>query len=719
MPDYTTLGISFPVPSDAVKLASLEAKLADDIRLTAITANQAIIAEGARAESAAKSAAAADASAKDAAIDAKATSAVSTANNALTVSSGASSDAENAVDRVTALESAAGFGPSTPTDGTMADYIANPASLTANQLSTAMGKKALSSGNQTASLQAFLNDAGVLGIRQVVGTFTISGPVTVPAKMYLDVTKATITQTLADSATFSAGAGSTIVGGKLVGLGSDYAPHTTGSLTIDSVGINVAGAGVTIIDTEFDNFARAAIFNPSHADLRVIRPRIKGVHLNGVTTIASGDAGCFGIYLMAGNNAVVEDLMVSHASIGMIAGSTVTDLRIRGVHAHTIPGQHGVYLQNGTGLDVSGVTGYDIALNLIKVQLQAVGTVQSYGTTISNISGRNVGDAVLSLNSTGTLSAASSRFNGLAVSNVTGHLCNRVAYIGNIRGGTVTGVSGVDTTNDVLTLVDVQDMGFEPVAGRGSGRSTVYITTLPGAATQRVTIGCRSHNAGSAGTAGSNIAIRIQCANDGIDGRDITLDGVDISADHGNLGAAVWFTGGHQESFRVRNLAITPGSTGESFRVVSASRMLGEFTNVDQGGAVPSIFPTGLPMRIGSVGYRTRWASNILPTAGAYSQGDHVDRSVVNSGEVPGWRCITGGGAYSTTRGNSTAYAVGAWIKATSTAHVYEVTTAGTTGAAEPTPPAVGATVTDGTAVLTLRATGAATFRALAAISAT
>jgi hypothetical protein len=74
-----------------------------------------------------------DATAKTAAVVATANTAVATANGAVLAASGASSDADNAVARVTALESAAGFGPSTPTDGTMANIAANPETLFAKQ----------------------------------------------------------------------------------------------------------------------------------------------------------------------------------------------------------------------------------------------------------------------------------------------------------------------------------------------------------------------------------------------------------------------------------------------------------------------------------------------------------------------------------------------------------------------------------------------------------
>lgn len=51
-------------------------------------------------------------------------------------------------------------------------------------------------------------------------------------------------------------------------------------------------------------------------------------------------------------------------------------------------------------------------------------------------------------------------------------------------------------------------------------------------------------------------------------------------------------------------------------------------------------------------------------------------------------------------RANSTAYALGDFVEFTS-GEEFTVTTAGTSDSSQPTAPAVGATVTDGTAVLT------------------
>lgn len=175
----TPRGLNHPTSDDKIKDGSSPSALADDFAALASSADAAITAGVQEA----KDAASADASAKDAAIDAKATSAVSTANNALAVSSGASADADNAVDRVTALESAAGFGPSTPTDGTMANFIANPESLTAGALSAAIGYIGglVDDGatDNAAAIQAALNLGGRWMLPPTAGSYAVGSTLNV------------------------------------------------------------------------------------------------------------------------------------------------------------------------------------------------------------------------------------------------------------------------------------------------------------------------------------------------------------------------------------------------------------------------------------------------------------------------------------------------------------------------------------------------------------
>lgn len=136
MPGSTPRGIPYPIASDLIKQSGMPSKLASDLTALAIGVDTAISVEGQRVKSEAISAAALDASAKDASTVAKANDALATANSAFELASGASSDADNAVARVETLESAAGFGPSTPEDGTIADFILNKSTLTSKALST-------------------------------------------------------------------------------------------------------------------------------------------------------------------------------------------------------------------------------------------------------------------------------------------------------------------------------------------------------------------------------------------------------------------------------------------------------------------------------------------------------------------------------------------------------------------------------------------------------
>lgn len=287
MPDYTTLGISFPVPSDTIKLASLEAKLADDIRLTAITANQAIITEGGRAEAAAKAAAAADASAKDAAIDAKANSAVSTANNALAASSGASSDADNAVDRVTALESAAGFGPSTPTDGTMADYIANPATLTASQLSTRIAERtsAVVTDHGFATVQLALDAAQPGDTVEIRRAWTISAPVTVSKQLNIRCARGGSVTTSGDVHAFNVTASyvtferATIAGSGGSTLGTQSAIRAIGTALAPIRGLEVQNCKIT-------GFRMYGVEGEHLHDFTIERNRVEDIGYAGVMLLS-------------------------------------------------------------------------------------------------------------------------------------------------------------------------------------------------------------------------------------------------------------------------------------------------------------------------------------------------------------------------------------------------------------------------------------------------
>lgn len=101
-----------------------------------------------------------------------------------------------------------------------------------------------------------------------------------------------------------------------------------------------------------------------------------------------------------------------------------------------------------------------------------------------------------------------------------------------------------------------------------------------------------------------------------------------------------------------------------------------------------------------------------LPTSGTFPRKVRLENTANTIGQPKGWRVTTVGGAYSYTRDNNTMYASGTWVQWTSGATVWECTTAGTSAGSPPdiTGKVVGDTVTDSTAVWTLRSLTTAVF---------
>lgn len=91
--------------------------------------------------------------------------------------------------------------------------------------------------------------------------------------------------------------------------------------------------------------------------------------------------------------------------------------------------------------------------------------------------------------------------------------------------------------------------------------------------------------------------------------------------------------------------------------------------------------------------FREDWIGRDLVNPGSASV-DFLGRATTSTADYHGVALRR------TLRANSTAVSLGAELQFAGGTK-YTVTTAGTTAASEPTPPAVGATVTDGTAVLT------------------
>jgi hypothetical protein len=100
------------------------------------------------------------------------------------------------------------------------------------------------------------------------------------------------------------------------------------------------------------------------------------------------------------------------------------------------------------------------------------------------------------------------------------------------------------------------------------------------------------------------------------------------------------------------------------------------------------------------------------PTSGVYILGDTIRNSAPAVGQPKEWINTQDGGAYSTTRANTTGYTVGIYALWTTGTTVWECTTAGTSAGAAPSivGKVVGDTVVDGSVTWTMRATTQANF---------
>lgn len=582
-------------------------------------------------------------------------------------------------------------------------------------------------GDQLTRINDFLADVFPTGaVKRLVGNFSVAGTISVPAGVRLDLTGATITQTSSGSITLAvAGAGATVLNGTLIGKGTDYAP---GSSTPTIVGLSVTASDVAVVGTRFEKHAGAGIKGLNAPRLRLDRITVVGV--GGITTIPAVDANCYGVYLHGGCTDVsVANLDITDVSIGLIGSIDSSYLSLSNVRIDRVPGQHGIYLQNGTGLKVDGVRCANVYLNGMKVQLSASSADHAYGASISNVSGLAVGDSVLSINNTDTDLAAGKKFKGLTIANVRGVDSLRVLYLANVRGGSFSNVGGENTTNTVLTIIDCQDVEGVGVQSRISGRAVVDFSTIgagsTGSSTRRVTLrNVRGYNPCGQNSGSYPAAVNIAGPVGPSDNTDITLDSIDVYSDQ-TAGAATYMRFGlnlhstvDQSSLRVLNFR-AKGFTSNPAQLASATVPLGEWNDSEAATTIAN-FPVGLPTPIGTLGNKRRYVCNALPVSGIFQFGDVIENSAPVAGGAPGWVVTSSGALNGGTWAATTAYTVGAWRRSQSSSRVMECTVAGTSGASQPLwdTAAVGDVFVDGTVTWVVRSTALGVAKARASVAA-
>lgn len=184
-------------------------------------------------------------------------------------------------------------------------------------------------GDETTALNAWLSDPGPLGVKRLVGDFTISDALNVPANTYLDLHAATITQTVTGKAALVvAGDDVTVVDGLLVGPG--YGSFDANQRAISIVGASAAdpilrprifgtraeawgGYGIYAQHTQHFHFERfrakrityAGILGLSVLDGLIVRPDIDDV---GDPETGTGLANAYGVAL----SRIENDSLVTH-----------------------------------------------------------------------------------------------------------------------------------------------------------------------------------------------------------------------------------------------------------------------------------------------------------------------------------------------------------------------------------------------------------------------
>ncbi len=599
-------------------------------------------------------------------------------------------------------------------DANTAAMIGNPATETSaafveKAATIALGVRADSfrastaGGDKTAELAAFLNDPTLTGKRRLIGDFTLTDKVTAPAGAWVDAARATLIQSGNSKAMLSIGTNARVRGLRLIGKTTDYVPGE-GSFSTASRGIEINGDDVLIEDVYCEGIASAGIYQITGNRTQIHGVRIVGVNGKSGIAIPAQDAACMGIYLADGADATVTDYRVAGVSMGLISSQTTPGLTVRGVRATDVVGQHVLYLQHPTRMTVSDVISTGHHIHVVKVQVHQLsgGTNPGpySGLSISDVTGIGGTDAVVMIaNSDANLTTSTARIRNARVRGVTAVGSARLIYVGSTRDAHISGLVGRDLTSDAITVIDAQDTTVQGVTVDGGGATGVQFLSKTGSSTQRVTIdGADFRNVGRVARP---YAVWVNDAS----AQDVTLRSINATSTEGLTQHGLLWSAGDVRSAKFRSNRAS-GMTGQEWRFAAATTSPPAEWK-DMPGRTLNLTGT-LPLPTASAGALTTYTATALPTSGVYVAGDTIRNSAPTPGGVVEWVITTPGGMHSGVWAASTAYALGTFVR-TAAGRILEVTTAGTSGASEPTVPAFGATVTDGSVVWTYRATGPAT----------
>jgi hypothetical protein len=280
---------------------------------------------------------------------------------------------------------------------------------------------------------------------------------------------------------------------------------------------------------------------------------------------------------------VVRDNDISAVCLGITAGLTVYRLAVTGNNVHDVPGQHGLYLQNGTTVTINNNTVRNAYYNGIKVQLSVASTADSVGTVISGNNIDACGDTGIVLINTATDLSTAKKFRAVTVADNTASNCLRAYYFASVQGGVFSNLAAYNSTTDAFTVLDCKNILSSNWLVDTCGRVGVRMTTATGSVMDRISFrGLRIHNPAGANLANNIYGVYL------LQGSNVDLDGLVVTATNGFMDYGLFLasaTAGDQQTFALRNADLS-GSLAQGARFQSAITNVKDWTNNRIAGGV-------------------------------------------------------------------------------------------------------------------------------------
>ena len=343
-------------------------------------------------------------------------------------------------------------------------------------------------GDQTSALNSFLASTTPLGVKRLIGAFSVTAVVNIAASMYLDMSAATITTTVATgNAVTVTAANVTIRGGEIVSPATFDGANVQPTYAV----VHATASGFKALGMTLTNVPKVGFYMDDADDLTVSDCTIVGNYpagsYTGVETghfgiaVNPGTSGRSGRSLISGNliRSCVQGVFFGNygATATGALGGTVTGNVFDGCH------NHGVY--NAGGVDGCTITGNSFSRCALPVALTGTGHTVSGNSMVTMGTGNNLDLVGISIREAVDCSVTGNTIKGDAptasviidIANFTGSSLRGNVVADNVidvSGGTATGIR-VGRTPQTTSCSDniVANNTIRSVGNAGVGLITV------------------------------------------------------------------------------------------------------------------------------------------------------------------------------------------------------------------------------------------------------